>query len=115
MEPVYVEVPRGGVAFHHGLTAHLARPNRSDVTREVHTVIYFRDGCTRGVARPHPAVDRAGIAVGATIASDVTPIAWPRDPDDLPVPPPPPAGVPAALRQLGILPGGPSSGPDRGA
>ena len=114
VEPVYVEVPRGGVAFHHGLTAHLARPNRSDVTREVHTVIYFRDGCTRGTARPHPAVDRAGIAVGAAIASDVTPIAWPRDPDDLPNPPPPPDSVPDSLRQLGILPGRPANGPDPG-
>lgn len=111
VEPVYVEVPRGGVAFHHGLTAHLARPNRSDVTREVHTVIYFRDGCTRGSDRPHPALDRAAIAVGAPIASDVTPIAWPRDAADLPVPPPPPDDVPEALRRLGILPGSSASDP----
>jgi ectoine hydroxylase-related dioxygenase (phytanoyl-CoA dioxygenase family) len=107
VEPVYVEVPRGSVAFHHGLTAHLARPNESDATREVHTVIYFRDGCTRGTSRPHPSVDRAGIEVGAPIASDVTPVAWPRDPGDLPVPPPPPEGVPEGLRRLGILPGDP--------
>jgi hypothetical protein len=93
------------VAFHHCLTAHLARPNESAATREVHTVIYFRDGCTRGSARSHPAVDRAGIEVGAPIASDVTPIAWPRDPGDLPEPPPPPEGVPDTLRKLGILPG----------
>jgi ectoine hydroxylase-related dioxygenase (phytanoyl-CoA dioxygenase family) len=105
VEPVYVEVPRGSVAYHHALTAHLARPNQSDTTREVHTAIYFRDGCTRSTSRSHPAVDRAGIAVGQPIASDVTPIAWPREPGDLPVPPPPPEGVPEALRQLGILPG----------
>ena len=37
----------GAVAFHHGLTAHLARPNRTDRVRRVHTVIYFADGCTR--------------------------------------------------------------------
>jgi ectoine hydroxylase-related dioxygenase (phytanoyl-CoA dioxygenase family) len=105
VEPVYVEVPRGSVAFHHSLTAHLARPNESDVTREVHTVIYFRDGCTRGSSRSHPAVDRAGIEVGAPIVSDVTPVAWPREPGDLPEPPPPPEGVPESLRRLGILPG----------
>ena len=105
-EPVFVEVPRGSVAFHHGLTAHLAKPNDSDATREVHTVIYFRDGCTRAPSRAHPAVDRPGIAVGAPIASDVTPLAW--QPGDLPEPPPPPEGVPERLRKLGILPGDPS-------
>jgi ectoine hydroxylase-related dioxygenase (phytanoyl-CoA dioxygenase family) len=110
VEPVYVEVPRGGVAFHHGLTAHLARPNESDATREVHTVIYFRDGCTRSAEGSHPALDRAGIAVGAPIASDVTPLVWPREPGDLPAPPPPPEGVPAVLRRLGILPGGDAAG-----
>lgn len=105
VEPVYVEVPRGSVAFHHGLTAHLARPNQSTATREVHTVIYFRDGCTRGAEHSHPAVDRAGIEVGQPIASDVTPVAWPRVPGDLPAPPPPLEGVPDGLRRLGILPG----------
>jgi hypothetical protein len=55
----------------------------------VHTAIYFADGSTRGEGRfPHPSVERAGIAMGAVIASDVTPIAWPL-PDD--VPPDPPA------------------------
>jgi len=87
--PVFVEVPRGGVAFHHGLTFHLAHPNRSARTRRVHTIIYFRDGCTRSTRLPHPSVERAGIAVGAAIASDVTPIAWPRPDGDLPLPPPP--------------------------
>jgi ectoine hydroxylase-related dioxygenase (phytanoyl-CoA dioxygenase family) len=91
VEPVFVEVPRGAVAFHHGLTFHLARPNRSGRTRRVHTVIYFRDGCRRGTLFPHPSVDRAGIGVGDVIASDVTPIAWPRPAGDLPPPPPRPA------------------------
>ena len=77
-KPRFVEVPRGSVAFHHGLTVHLAKPNRSDRTRRVHTMIYFRDGTTRGTAAPHPSVDRAGIGVGEPIASDATPIAWPR-------------------------------------
>jgi ectoine hydroxylase-related dioxygenase (phytanoyl-CoA dioxygenase family) len=84
-EPRFVEVPRGSVAFHHGLTAHLAGPNTTAETRRVHTMIYFADGCTRGgAAHPHPSVDRAGIETGAVIDSDVTPIAWPRPPGDLP-------------------------------
>lgn len=84
-EPRVVEVPRGSVAFHHGLTAHLAGPNETDDVRRVHTMIYFADGCTRGGAtHPHFAVDRGGIEVGAPIASDVTPLAWPRPEDDLP-------------------------------
>jgi hypothetical protein len=54
----------------------------------VHTVIYFADGSTRGEGRfPHPSVERAGIAMGAVIASDVAPIAWPRPAGDLPDPP----------------------------
>jgi hypothetical protein len=84
-EPRYVEVPRGSIAFHHGLTAHLARPNVTGTTRRVHTMIYFADGCTRGGARhPHPSVDRAGIETGAVIDSEVTPIAWPRPDGSLP-------------------------------
>jgi hypothetical protein len=90
-EPVWMPVPRGAVAFHHGLTVHLARPNRTPQPRRVHTVIYFAEGSTR-VTRPqgHPCVDRAGIEPGAPVASDFTPIAWPREDGDLPLPPPPP-------------------------
>src|SRR5207302_3555288 len=85
--PVFVEVPRGAVAFHHGLTVHLAKPNRSERVRRVHTVIYFRDGCTRRNQHFHPSVDRPGIRVGELIASDLTPIVWPRATGDLPKPP----------------------------
>lgn len=87
IEPVFVEVPRGAVAFHHALTFHLARPNLTDRPRRVHTAIYFRDGSTRAAEHRHFAVDRPGIAPGEIIASDVTPIAWPRAEGDLPVPP----------------------------
>ena len=86
-DPVFVEVPAGSVAFHHGLTFHLARPNLTDRIRRVHTAIYFRDGCVRGSEFRHPAVDRGGIKVGEVIDSDVTPIAWPRPAGDLPGPP----------------------------
>jgi len=92
--PVFVEVPRGGVAFHHGLTFHLAKPNQTSRARRVHTMIFFRDGCTRGSEFFHPCVDRAGIAVGAPIVSDCTPLAWPRPAGDLP---PRPSGMVQAL------------------
>jgi ectoine hydroxylase-related dioxygenase (phytanoyl-CoA dioxygenase family) len=85
--PVYVEVPRGSVAFHHGLTVHLAGANRSTRTRRVHTMIYFRDGATRSQPWVHPSVDRPGLKVGESIASDLTPIVWPRAAGDLPRPP----------------------------
>jgi ectoine hydroxylase-related dioxygenase (phytanoyl-CoA dioxygenase family) len=85
--PVYVEVPRGSVAFHHGLTVHLAKPNRSNRTRRVHTMIYFRDGATRTKSYVHPSVDRPGIKVGERIDSDLTPLVWPRAAGDYPVPP----------------------------
>jgi ectoine hydroxylase-related dioxygenase (phytanoyl-CoA dioxygenase family) len=92
-EPVWVEVAPGSVAFHHGLTFHLAKPNTTGTVRRVHTVIYFADGSTRGEGRfPHSSVERAGIAMGAVIASDVTPIAWPRALGDLPDPPAEPIG-----------------------
>ncbi|HBZ68383.1 MAG TPA: phytanoyl-CoA dioxygenase family protein [Deltaproteobacteria bacterium] len=78
MQPVFVPTRRGSVAFHHGLTVHLAKANRSDRIRRVHTMIFFRDGSTRAHAGPHPSVDRGQIPVGAPIASDATPIAWPR-------------------------------------
>jgi hypothetical protein len=104
IEPVYVEVPRGSVAFHHGLTVHMAKPNTTDDDRAVHTVIYIADGCTRRNAMWHLSVDRDGIEVGAPIAGPCTPIVWPRADGDLPAPPPP---VPDEIRRiagLGTLP-----------
>lgn len=85
--PVFVEVPRGAVAFHHGLTVHLAKPNTSGRVRRVHTMIMFRDGSTRKGMFPHFCVERPAIADGAPIASDLTPIIWPRPAGDLPKPP----------------------------
>lgn len=89
IEPVFVEVPRGAVAFHHGLTFHVAKPNTTTRPRRVHTMIFFRDGSTRSTGLPHPSVERAGIEVGAPIVSDVTPIAWPRPNNELPPDAPP--------------------------
>jgi ectoine hydroxylase-related dioxygenase (phytanoyl-CoA dioxygenase family) len=87
IEPVYVDVPRGSVSFHHALTVHLADANSTEQQRGVHTIIYFADGNTRGYPYPHFAVDRGGIEMGQPIASEVTPIAWPRPDGDLPATP----------------------------
>jgi ectoine hydroxylase-related dioxygenase (phytanoyl-CoA dioxygenase family) len=94
IEPVWVEVPVGAVAYHHGLTFHLARPNATGTVRRVHTAIFFADGSTRGEGRfPHPSVERAGIALGGVIASDVTPVAWPLPGGVLPPAPAQPIGT----------------------
>lgn len=82
--PVFVPARRGDVLFHHGLTVHCARPNRSSRVRAVHTAIFFRDGSTRASAVGHQSVDRQGIRPGEPIAGDATPIAWPRAAGDLP-------------------------------
>jgi hypothetical protein len=102
--PVSVVVPKGSVAFHHGLTVHLAGPNQTGRDRPVHTVIYFPDGSTRGYPYPHFAVDRMGIEVGQPIDSDVTPIVWPRPEGDLPPRPAVPFTLPAGLANSGAAP-----------
>ena len=84
IEPVWVEAPAGSVVFHHSLTVHFAEENASDRTRRVYCIIYFADGCVRRSAIPHLVPDRQGIAVHEPIVGEVSPIAWPRDTDDLP-------------------------------
>jgi ectoine hydroxylase-related dioxygenase (phytanoyl-CoA dioxygenase family) len=105
IEPVFLEVPPGAVAFHHGLTVHLAGANNTDVDRAVHTIIFFPDGSTRGYPFPHFSVDRGGIEVGQRIDSDATPIAWPR-PSDEPIPPIPAVGfqVDSVITNSGSVP-----------
>jgi len=98
--PVEVHARRGSVLFHHALTVHLAAPNRSAGPRRVHTAIYFADGATRARRGIHPSVDRAGIAPGQPIASDVTPVAWPREAGDLPPTPSHPVPADALGRHL---------------
>ncbi len=84
IEPAWIEAKPGSVVFHHSLTVHFAEPNASDRTRRVYCVIYFADGCTRRSPIPHLVPDRQGIAVDQPIAGEVSPIAWPRDTDELP-------------------------------
>ncbi len=93
----FPDIPAGSVAFHHALTLHMAKPNPTERTRRVHTVIFFADGARRSAFPPaHPCVDRAAIARGERIDSPFTPLAWPR-PADAPLPEPPP--LPSPLRR----------------
>jgi ectoine hydroxylase-related dioxygenase (phytanoyl-CoA dioxygenase family) len=100
IEPLWVEVPRGSVAYHHGLTVHVAKANTTDRERGVHTIIYIPDGSTRGSSRSHFAVDRVGIQVGEPIDGDTTPIVWPRPERDLPGPPATPLSWPGVRRDM---------------
>ena len=104
-EPVFVPCTPGDVIFHHGRTVHLAKPNRTGRMRRVYTGIYFKDGCTRGTARPHPSVDRDEILVGGVIDGAATPVVWPLA-GDYPSPGPWPDNPRLkVLRQLGVVPG----------
>lgn len=97
VEPVFLELPKGSVAFHHGLTVHLANANNTAKPRAVHTVIYFADGNTRGYPYPHFSVDRYDIQVGEPIDSEATPIVWPRPDGDLPPVPAVPIHAPDSI------------------
>ena len=105
IEPRVVEVPTGAVAFHHGLTVHMAKPNTTDTDRSVHTIIYFADG-------EHAPQPERGISPSIATASrsarrstgPCTPMVWPRPEGDLPAPPPP---MPESIRTIagaGTLP-----------
>jgi ectoine hydroxylase-related dioxygenase (phytanoyl-CoA dioxygenase family) len=104
IEPVFVEVPKGSVAFHHGLTVHFAGPNTTAGDRAVHTIIYLPSTSTRGYPFPHFAVDRCHIEVGEVIDGDVTPIVWPRPDGDLPARPTVGFELPAGIANTGAMP-----------
>jgi ectoine hydroxylase-related dioxygenase (phytanoyl-CoA dioxygenase family) len=110
-QPVFTPARPGDVLFHHGLTVHLAKPNRSGRMRRAYTCIYFADGCTRAKEGYHPSLDRSGIPVGAKIDGGATPIAWPLPPGRYPEPEPWPEAYlnPRRLRaaaDMGVFPGG---------
>ena len=109
--PVFVPCAPGDVVFHHGCTIHQARANTTEETRRAHTAIYFKDGCTRASAQPHPSVDRDAIAPGAVIDGRATPVAWPLEGGGLSEPAPwPHTNDDRAVRAkaLGVIPGGSS-------
>lgn len=104
--PVFVHCKAGDVIFHHGYTVHMAKPNNSDRTRRVYTMIYLRDGCTRAGDRAHPSVDRCGVRVGEKIDSAATPIVWPLPQGGFPRPAPwPMDDRRQRYSHLGVIPG----------
>jgi len=112
--PVFTPAAPGDVLFHHGLTVHLAKPNRSERTRKAYTAIYFADGCTRAEKGAHPSLDREAIPIGAPIDSRATPIAWPLPGGRLPEPAPWPDGYLESrpfrgAAKIGVFPTGPAA------
>ena len=84
---IWVEVPKGGVVFHHALTIHAAEPNDTNTTRRVFTTVYVADGCRRASDSTYFSLDRDEIKTGDLIAGPGFPVAWPRTAQDLPKPP----------------------------
>ena len=82
-----VPAQRGSVVFHHACTIHAADANDTNATRRVFTMAYMRDGCHRSHEEPYFALDRDKLKSGDVIVGPGHPIAWPREPRDLPTPP----------------------------
>jgi len=104
--PVFMPARAGDVIFHAARTAHLAGANRSGGVRAVHTVVYFRDGCTRSEGAGQDAPDAIDGKVGEPIRGPSTPIAWPLAPGAWPAPPPwrQPTRLHKTLAARGMLP-----------
>lgn len=91
--PVVVEVPRGSVLWHHGMTVHQASANRTDRVRRAFTVVYLARGFRRTEPasepwrnRPNFPLDRAGVRDGELMEGEGLPVAWPRSSHRLPEP-----------------------------
>mgnify|MGYP006097449035 CR=1 FL=1 len=111
--PTFVEVPEGGVAFHHGMTTHLSMPNQTTSDRPAFTTAFVADGCTRGsllgnMNQKHPMVDRplCEIGKGEKLVSKLTPLAHPR-PLNQPIERPPPLTIEAYMASQGSMPAPP--------
>jgi len=87
LDLVPVEAKKGSAIFHHACTIHCADANETDTTRRVFTMVYMADGLKRSRDDTYFALDRDEIKTGAVIAGPGHPVAWPRMPAELPVPP----------------------------
>lgn len=85
-KPEIVEVAPGSIIWHHGMTVHLASGNQSTQTRRAFTIVYLdADAIRTKPWRSYP-LDRAGVAVGDTVAGMGLPQVWPplADPPEIP-------------------------------
>lgn len=112
--PSFVEVPEGGVAFHHGMTVHFSKPNLSGEERPAWSAAFMEDGAKRGSIlnlkrQAHPIVDRPGceVGVGAVLDSPLTPVAYPRAANAALPPRPPSLTEEAFLQSRGTMPAPP--------
>ena len=94
-DPIFVEVPPGSIAYHHGMTAHLSMPNKTNRNRPTFTTVYMAKGATRGSIigikkQGHPNVERKGsqIKYGEVLNTMLMPIAFPLHNDGYPKRPP---------------------------
>jgi hypothetical protein len=89
----------------------MAKANRSERMRKVHTAIYFRDGCTRAAKGDHPSLARDGTKPGEAVAGPATPIAWPLYGGALPQPEPWPdlGEMFHRAAAMGVIPGAPGA------
>lgn len=78
VRPVPVEVPKGGVSFHHCLTWHGSAPNPT-VTHRRAIAVHYMPGHTRYVAAGrHVMQPRITIADGEVLAGEHFPVVWRR-------------------------------------
>jgi ectoine hydroxylase-related dioxygenase (phytanoyl-CoA dioxygenase family) len=73
---VTVPLRAGDLTFHHGVTAHAALPNLTDVPRIAHAVIFMDDG-TRFSGAKHVVTDPLGLRGGEALCGELFPPAGP--------------------------------------
>jgi ectoine hydroxylase-related dioxygenase (phytanoyl-CoA dioxygenase family) len=72
-ERVTCPLRAGDVTFHHGRCAHAANPNRTDVARVAHAIIYV-DAATTYTGAPHPITDPLSLDRGERLPDDRFPL-----------------------------------------
>lgn len=71
-EKVTVPLRAGDCTFHNGYVGHMANPNRTDVPRVAHAIIYT-DAATRYSGMQHPVTDGLGMTAGQGLDDEVFP------------------------------------------
>ncbi|MFI7673773.1 phytanoyl-CoA dioxygenase family protein [Actinophytocola sp. NPDC049390] len=72
---VTVPLRAGDCTFHSGYTGHMALPNRTDVARIAHVVIYM-DAATTYDGTPHVVTDPLGLTPGDRLDGETFPRPW---------------------------------------